>query len=317
MSLVLTEHSHAQAGVKVVRAKDELRSILAAAQAEGCSIGLVPTMGYLHDGHVSLLHAARAGCDVVVMSLFVNPAQFGPGEDLDRYPRDERRDAELAAAAGVDLIYAPSPEDVYPDGFSTQVEVGGLGEVLCGDPARRGPGHFRGVATVVAKLFNSVQPDVAYFGQKDAQQVAVIRQMVRDLDIPVRIEALPIVREPDGLALSSRNAYLSAAERERATALSRALGEVERVAAEDSLAAALAAGHQVLAGAGIEAEYLEARDAETLEPALERGPRPILVAVAAQVGPARLIDNVELPADGPQSERIGRFEARRPQTEEA
>jgi len=254
----------------------------------------VPTMGYLHEGHLSLLRAARAECDVVVMSLFVNPAQFAPGEDLERYPRDEERDAELAAEAGVDLIYAPPVEEVYPDGFATTVEVGGLTEVLCGDPARRGPEHFRGVTTVVAKLFNTAQPDVAYFGRKDAQQVAAIRRMVRDLDIPVRIEALPIVREPDGLAMSSRNAYLSAEERRRATALSRALREVERVAAEDSLAAGLRAGHAVLAEAGIEPEYLEARDAESLTPVTALDGRPVLVALAAQVGGARLIDNTEL-----------------------
>ncbi len=295
MSLVLTEQSHARDGVTFVRAKGELRATLAVARREGRSVGLVPTMGYLHEGHLSLLRAASAGCDLVVMSLFVNPTQFGPDEDLDRYPRDERRDAELAAEAGVDLIYAPPVEEVYPDGFATTVAVEGLTEVLCGDPARRGPEHFRGVATVVAKLLGSVQPDVAYFGRKDAQQVAVIRRMVRDLDIPVRIEALPIVREPDGLAMSSRNAYLSDAERARSTALSRALGAVERVAREGSLSAALAAGRHELEQAGIEPEYLEARDAETLEPLSELGPRPILVAVAAQVGPARLIDNVELP----------------------
>ncbi|HET9163039.1 MAG TPA: pantoate--beta-alanine ligase [Solirubrobacterales bacterium] len=277
--------------MKFVRAKDELRPILAAARAEGRSIGLVPTMGCLHDGHVSLLRAARAECDLVVMSLFVNPAQFGPGEDLDRYPRDEERDGELAAAAGVDLIYAPAVGEVYPDGFATTVEVGGVTEVLCGDPTRRGPGHFRGVTTVVAKLFNTVQPDVAYFGRKDAQQVAAIRRMVRDLDIPVRIEALPIVREPDGLAMSSRNAYLDAADRERATALSRALGEVERIAREDSLAAGLQAGRRVLDEAGIEPEYLEARDPESLQELAELN-SPALVALAAQVGGARLIDNV-------------------------
>jgi len=294
MSLALTEPPHARAGVKFVRAKDELRAILAAERAAGRSVGLVPTMGYLHEGHLSLLRAARAECDVVVMSLFVNPAQFAPGEDLERYPRDEERDAELAAEAGVDLIYAPPVEEVYPDGFATTVEVGGLTEVLCGDPARRGPEHFRGVTTVVAKLFNTAQPDVAYFGRKDAQQVAAIRRMVRDLDIPVRIEALPIVREPDGLAMSSRNAYLSAEERRRATALSRALREVERVAAEDSLAAGLRAGHAVLAEAGIEPEYLEARDAESLTPVTALDGRPVLVALAAQVGGARLIDNTEL-----------------------
>lgn len=318
MSLVLTEHSHAIDGVNFVRAKDELRATLAAARREGRSIGLVPTMGCLHDGHLSLLHAARAECDLVVMSLFVNPTQFGPGEDLDRYPRDEERDAGLAAGAGVDLIYAPPVEQVYPDGFATTVSVdGSLTEVLCGDPVRRGPEHFRGVATVVAKLLGSVQPDVAYFGRKDAQQVVVIRRMVRDLDIPVRIEALPIVREPDGLAMSSRNAYLSDEDRRRATALSRALGAVERVASEDSLGAALEAGHRILADAGIRPEYFETRDAETLEPVSELGPRQTLVAIAAQVGPARLIDNVELPADGPQTGEIGRFAAHQHRTEEA
>ena len=294
MSLVLTEQSHARDGVKVVRAKGELRATLAAARREGHSIGLVPTMGCLHPGHLSLLRAARAECDLVVMSLFVNPTQFGPGEDLERYPRDEERDAELATAAGVDLIYAPPVEEVYPEGFATTVSVGGLAEVLCGDPGRRGPEHFRGVATVVAKLFNSVQPEVAYFGRKDAQQVAVIRRMARDLDLAVRIEALPIVREADGLAMSSRNAYLSAADRERATALSRALSEVERVVAGESLAAALEAGHSVLTEAGIEPEYLEARDPESLQPVAELDGRPVLVALAAQVGAARLIDNVEL-----------------------
>jgi pantoate--beta-alanine ligase len=292
MSLVLTEQPPARDGVSLVRAKGELRSTLVAARREGRAIGLVPTMGSLHEGHLSLLRAARAECDLVVMSLFVNPAQFGPGEDLERYPRDEGRDLALAAEAGVDLVYAPSVAEVYPDGFSTAVEVGGLTEVLCGDPARRGPGHFRGVATVVAKLLGGVQPDVAYFGQKDAQQVAVIRRMVRDLDIPVRIEALPIVREADGLAMSSRNAYLGLADRERATALSRALRVVERVGREGSLGAGLEAGRRELEAAGIEPEYLEARDPESLEPVAELSGRPVLVAVAAELGAARLIDNV-------------------------
>lgn len=287
--------ARAKPRVGLFREKTLLREALAEQRRAGRSIGLVPTMGYLHEGHLSLLRAARAECDVVVMSLFVNPTQFGPGEDLDRYPRDEERDAQLAGEAGVDLIYAPPVEQVYPDGFSTFVEVEGLTEVLCGDPARRGPEHFRGVTTVVAKLFNAIQPDVAYFGQKDAQQVAVIRHMVRDLDIPVRVEALPIVRERDGLAMSSRNAYLSPAERVRATALSRALRVIEeQVRAGARLEAALEAGRAELAAAGVEPEYLEARDAESLQPAAELYGRPVLVAVAAQVGGARLIDNIEL-----------------------
>ena len=316
MSLVLTEPSHARDGVKFVRAPDELRDALAAPRREGRTIGLVPTMGCLHEGHLSLLRAAHVECEVVVMSLFVNPTQFGPGEDLERYPRDERRDAELAAEAGVDLIYAPPVEQVYPEGFSTTVEVGDLTEVLCGDPARRGPEHFRGVTTVVAKLFNSVQPDVAYFGRKDAQQLAVIRRMVRDLDFPVRIEGLPIVREPDGLAMSSRNAYLGPEERERATALSRALAAVERGAQAGSLVAGIEAGRRELAAAGIEPEYLEARDPDDLTPVAELGDRPVLVAVAARVGGARLIDNIELPADGPKS-RVGvDFSAHRPEKED-
>jgi pantoate--beta-alanine ligase len=292
MNPALTEPSHARTGVKFVRAKDELRLALSAARHDGRSIGLVPTMGYLHEGHLSLLRAARAECDVVVMSLFVNPAQFGPGEDLDRYPRDEERDAELAAEAGVDLIYAPPVGEVYPDDFSTAVGVAGVTEVLCGDPSRRGPEHFRGVTTVVAKLFNTVQPDVAYFGQKDVQQLAAIRRMVRDLDFPLRVEALPIVREPDGLAMSSRNAYLGAQDRERATALSRALFAVERVAREEPLAAAIEAGERELEGAGIEPEYLEARDPESLAPVSAWNGQPVLVAVAARVGGTRLIDNV-------------------------
>jgi len=280
-------------GARVLRAKAALRAELDEPRRQGQTIGLVPTMGYLHEGHLSLLRAARAECDLVVMSLFVNPTQFAPGEDLERYPRDEERDLRLASEAGADFVYAPAAAEVYPDGFSTAVEVGGnLTEVLDGDPARRGPEHFRGVATVVAKLFNSVGPDVAYFGQKDAQQAAVIRRMARDLDFPVRIEVLPTVREADGLAMSSRNAYLGSEDRERAVALSRALGAAERGAREESLQAGLDAARRELESAGIEPEYLEARDAERLQPVAELNGRPVLVAVAAQVGGARLIDNV-------------------------
>jgi pantoate--beta-alanine ligase len=279
--------------VRVFRAKAELRAALLQPRLEGQSIGLVPTMGYLHEGHLSLLRAARIECDLVVMSLFVNPTQFGPGEDLDRYPRDEQRDLELAAEAGAEIVYAPPVDEVYPEGYATAVEVSGpLTEVLDGEPGRRGPAHFRGVTTVVAKLFNSVGPDVAYFGQKDAQQAAVIRRMVADLDFPLRIEVLPIVREADGLAMSSRNAYLDPRDRERAAALFRALALVEPAARNGSLAAGLEAARAELQSAGIEPEYLEARDAERLAPVTELGERPVLVAVAAQVGAARLIDNV-------------------------
>jgi pantoate--beta-alanine ligase len=291
--LELVDPSHATGDVKLFRAKDELRAALAPARRDGRSIGLVPTMGFLHEGHLSLLRAAGSECEVVVMSLFVNPTQFRPGEDLDRYPRDEERDLRLSTEAGVDFVYAPPVDEVYPQGFSTRVEVeGDLTEVLDGDPGRRGPEHFRGVTTVVAKLFNSVQPDVAYFGQKDAQQAVVIRRMAADLDFPVRIEVLPTVREPDGLAMSSRNAYLSPEDRERAAALSRALRLAEEAARTESLAAGLEAARSELAQAGIEPEYLEALDAESLKPATAFNSSPVLIALAAQVGGARLIDNV-------------------------
>ena len=245
--------------------------------------------------------AARDRCELVVMSLFVNPAQFRPGEDLDAYPRDLERDLELAGSAGVEIVFAPAVEEVYPPGFATTVEVGGdLTTVLDGDPARRGPGHFRGVTTVVAKLFNAVGPDVAFFGQKDAQQAAVIRRMAGDLEFPVEIVVVPTVREPSGLAMSSRNAYLSEAERERAAALSRALrggrgGGGRRRTAVDTV---LAAARAELEAAGIEPEYLEARAAEDLAPVESFNGRPVVVAVAARVGPARLIDNVVIGETG-------------------
>jgi pantoate--beta-alanine ligase len=283
-----------RAAARVIRTVGELRAALLPHRREGRTIGLVPTMGFLHAGHVSLLEAADAENDVVVMSLFVNPTQFGPGEDLDRYPRDEERDLRLATEAGVDFVFAPAVTELYPDGAATAVEVaGGLTSVLDGDPERRGPGHFRGVTTIVAKLFNIVGPDVAYFGQKDAQQAAVIKRMVRDLDFPLRVEVMPTVREEDGLAMSSRNVYLEPADRARAVALSRALAAAEQQAlALDSLEAGLSAARIELAAAAIEPEYLEARDAETLEPVEGMTGRPILIAAAARVGGARLIDNV-------------------------
>ena len=278
--------------MKVVTTVRELREALAGARGAHRTIGLVPTMGAFHDGHLELMRAARAASDVVVVSLFVNPTQFGANEDLSAYPRDFDRDRSLAAAEGVDLLFAPDAAEVYPDGFDTTVHVGGVADTLEGD-AR--PGHFDGVATVVIKLFNMVGPDVAWFGQKDAQQALVIRKLVRDLDIPVRVEVAPTVREPDGLAMSSRNAYLAGVDRERAAALSRALAAAERevAAGRRDAAAVLAAARAELDAAGVEPEYLELRSADDLSPA-ERVNGNTLLAVAARVGRARLIDNTIL-----------------------
>jgi pantoate--beta-alanine ligase len=286
--------------MRTMRSKAELREALLEPRRQGKRIGLVPTMGYFHEGHLSLMRRARRDCDVVVVSLFVNPTQFGPNEDLEAYPGDEERDAQLAAAEGVDLLWTPDVAEMYPEGFATAVEVGdSLAGVLEGDPKHRGRSHFRGVTTVVAKLFNSVQPDVAYFGRKDAQQALVIERMTRDLDFPIDIEVLPIIREKDGLALSSRNAYLSEEERERAAALSRALRAAEAAAArgEHSVDALVEAVRAELRNSGIEPEYVEARDAENLTPLADLNGRPLLVAVAARVGKARLIDNVVITPD--------------------
>ena len=272
----------------------ELRAAVVA-RRDGGLVGLVPTMGAFHEGHLSLMCAAREQCHTVVVSLFVNAAQFGPGEDLAAYPRDEQRDAALAAAEGVDVLFAPAHVEVYPPGFDTTVAVGGPTEVLDGDAEQRGPEHFRGVTTVVTKLLNMVGPDVAYFGQKDAQQAIVIRKLVRDLDMPVRIEVLPTVREPDGLAMSSRNAYLSPAERQRALALSRALtaADAQVASGRREADAVLAAARRELEQAGVQPEYLELRSADDLSPAARVNGRTLL-AVAARVGRARLIDNTIL-----------------------
>ena len=281
--------------MRTVRTVAELRAALAPERAAGRTVGLVPTMGFFHEGHLSLMRAARADHDMVVVSLFVNPTQFGPNEDLDAYPRDEQRDSELAEGEGVDLLFAPAPEEVYPDGFATEVRVTGLTDVLDGDPAQRGATHFNGVTTVVCKLLNMVGPDAAYFGQKDAQQALVITRMARDLDLPARIEVRPTVREPDGLAMSSRNAYLEPAERDRALALSRALTAADHVVAagERGSEAVLAAARAELDAAGVAPEYLELRSATDLSP-VERVNGSTLLAVAARVGRARLIDNIVL-----------------------
>jgi pantoate--beta-alanine ligase len=282
--------------MRTLRAKAELREHVRAARAEGRTIGLVPTMGAFHPGHVSLMERARRETDVVVVSLFVNPTQFGAGEDLSAYPRDEARDAAIAEEAGVDVLFAPPVEEVYPDGFQTTVTVGELAQPLEG--AQR-PGHFDGVATVVTKLLNMVQPDVAFFGQKDAQQALIVRRVVRDLDIPARIEVCPTVREPDGLAMSSRNAYLAPAERERAVALRRALDAAERAVAagERDASAISAAAHAAMAPYEVEPEYLALVASDTLAP-VERIDGEILVALAARVGRARLIDNTLIKTNG-------------------
>ena len=285
--------------MRTVRTVPELRTAVRAARDEGHEIALVPTMGALHDGHLELIRraSAAAGDAFVVVSLFVNPAQFDDASDLAAYPRDEERDAAAAAQAGAHLLFAPAPDEVYPPGFSTTVAVGEVTEPLEG--AVRGAEHFHGVTTVVTKLLNMVAPDVALFGQKDAQQLAVIRKLVRDLDMPVRIEAVPTVREPDGLALSSRNVHLSPDDRRRAVALSRALAAAESAAAagERDALRVRAAAVEAMQPFGVEPEYLELVSPETLAPvAVLDG--DVLVAVAARLGGTRLIDNTLINANG-------------------
>jgi pantoate--beta-alanine ligase len=274
--------------MRTIRTVAGIREHVAEARAAGRSVALVPTMGAFHAGHHALMRAARERCDEVVVWLFVNPTQFEEASDLAAYPRDEARDAAEAEALGVDVLYAPSVEEVYPPGFATTVRVEGLSDVLEG--AERGPGHFAGVCTVVTKMLNMVTPDVAFFGQKDAQQVAVLRRMVRDLDMPVELAVIPTVREADGLAMSSRNARLDDGERRRAVALSRALR-----AAEDALAAGERDATAITAAAraamaSVEPDYLALVDPDSFEPVQNINGR-VLVAVAARIGATRLIDN--------------------------
>ena len=263
-----------------------------AARARGERLAFVPTMGFLHAGHSALMDEAHRHGDKVVLSIFVNPLQFGPTEDLDRYPRDLPGDLEKAAAHGVDAVFLPTPANMYPPGHQTTVQVHQLEQGLCGGSR---PGHFVGVATVVCKLFNIVRPHAAVFGEKDFQQLALIRRMVRDLDMPVEIVSLATVREPDGLAMSSRNKYLLPDERQRATALSRALFAARAAcAAGERNAAALVDGVVAgLTGQVTRIDYVELRDAESLQ-ALVTVDRPAVLAVAAFVGRTRLIDNVRL-----------------------
>ncbi|MGA9800937.1 MAG: pantoate--beta-alanine ligase [Terriglobales bacterium] len=279
--------------MRVCRSIEEMRAASRRVRHAGKSLGLVPTMGALHEGHLSLVRAAKEQCDQVAASIFVNPLQFGPNEDLAKYPRNFDRDRELLQQEGVDFIFAPTVDEMYPKGAVTYVAVEGLSDRLCG---RSRPGHFRGVTTVVSKLFNIVEPDRSFFGQKDAAQVTIIRRMVRDLNIPVQIVVCPIVREADGLAMSSRNAYLDPEQRKSALVLYRSLMAVqERLDhGEHNVDKLIEAGKQVFAGApGVKFDYLEIVDTETLEPIddLSRGG---LVAVAAFVGGTRLIDNIVL-----------------------
>ena len=276
--------------MRTIRTVAELRRALAPARRVEATIGLVPTMGALHDGHLSLIHRARVTCDVVVVSLFVNPAQFNEGSDLALYPRDERRDADLAADAGADYLFAPEVAEVYPDGFATTVRVEGITETLEG--AHRGREHFDGVSTVVTKLFNMVGPDVAFFGQKDAQQALVVTRLVRDLNLAVRIEVCPTVREPDGLAMSSRNVHLDTAQRRQAIALSRALAIAAGCLAEGERDAAVvvAAARAELDAAGVDTEYFVLVNPQDLTP-VTHITGPTLALVAARLGSTRLIDN--------------------------
>jgi len=278
--------------VAVIRDPAEMAAWAESARRRGRRIAFVPTMGALHEGHASLLRAGRARGDELVLSIFVNPTQFGPHEDLARYPRDLDGDLRLAAGAATDVAYVPDAAAVYPRGYQTFVEVREVEKGLCGD---RRPGHFVGVATVVCKLFNVVRPHVALFGEKDYQQLAVIRRMVLDLDMGIEIAGMPIVREPDGLAMSSRNRYLSPAERERALSLSRGLSAAVTAAraGEKDAAALVAIAREALRGQADSVDYVELRDADTLAPAA-RLDRPAVMLVAAFVGRTRLIDNMRL-----------------------
>jgi pantoate--beta-alanine ligase len=282
--------------MRVCHSIAEVRAASRTGRREGKSLGLVPTMGALHEGHLSLVRAAKAQCDLVVVSIFVNPLQFGPNEDLAKYPRNFDRDRELLAKEGADFIFAPSVDQIYPPGAVTYVTVEALSDKLCG---RSRPGHFRGVTTVVSKLFNIVEPDRAFFGQKDAAQSTIIRRMVRDLNIPVQVVVCPIVREPDGLAMSSRNSYLDAQQRKSALGLYRSVtavqGRFDR--GERKARALIEAGKQTFTHeALVRLDYFEIVDPETLDPVddLSRGG---LVAVAASVGNVRLIDNIVLRGD--------------------
>ncbi len=282
--------------MRVVRTIADLRAILRPLREEGKRIGFVPTMGFLHEGHGALIRQSAARCDATVVSIFVNPTQFGPGEDLANYPRDLERDQNLCLEAGTTVLFLPEAAEVYPTGFQTHVEPGRLAEPLCG---RFRPGHFRGVATVVAKLFNMVEPDLAFFGQKDFQQTVVIRRMARDLNLPVDVVVVPTIREADGLALSSRNAYLDDDARKRALCISEGLLAAKAAfeGGERKASALLTLARGPLARVD-SLQYLELVDTQNLEPIQGEVDRAAALCVAAYIGSTRLIDNVLLtPAD--------------------
>lgn len=281
--------------MQILRTIAEARAAIQASRSASQTLGFVPTMGALHQGHLSLVRAAMTACDLVAVSIFVNPTQFGPNEDYAKYPRTFEADSAALEREGVDLLFAPSAEEMYPAGASTFVDVEGVSDRL--DGASR-PGHFRGVATVVAKLFHIIGPDKAFFGQKDAAQVAVLRKMVRDLNFPLELVVCPIVREPDGLAMSSRNRYLSPTERKQAIVLSRALREVERLAGSGvtQVNQLLATAQSVLASEpAVRIDYCKVVNPDTVEDLIDTR-HGALVAIAAFVGTTRLIDNVLLPA---------------------
>ena len=279
--------------MEIVRTIADLRSHIASWRSTGARVGLVPTMGALHDGHLALVKAARAECERVVATIFVNPKQFAPNEDLDAYPRREEADLAMLRSAGIALVFMPSTAEMYPPGFATTVRVAGLTDCLCG--AHR-PGHFDGVSTVVTKLLIQSLPDIAYFGEKDYQQLVVVRRLARDLDISVRIAGVPTVRDTDGLALSSRNTYLSPEERRVAPALARVLQRMAAALVVQSAAVAseIARGIADLESAGFAVEYLEIRDADTLAPVTETITGPARVFAAAHLGRTRLIDNLPI-----------------------
>jgi pantoate--beta-alanine ligase len=277
-----------------VRGLAQLRTQVRGWREAGDGVALVPTMGALHRGHLELVRLAKARCRRAVASIFVNPAQFAPHEDFERYPRDEAGDLAKLGEVGCDLVWAPGGSEMYPEGFATRIVPGGAAEGLEGEFR---PQFFAGVATVCCKLFTQVAPDIAVFGEKDYQQLCVVRQLVRDLDLPMQIVALPTVREPDGLAMSSRNAYLTAEERKVAPMLHRTLSAVARAASKGAAAceSAVAEGKEALKAAGFKVEYLEVRDAETLRTAAPGSRRPLRVLVAAWLGKTRLIDNEQVP----------------------